>query len=408
MQYINNFISVEDSQYIINLINQNHTRSSVVEGVSDRTAISDYRTSSTSNLDMNDPVISKINNKIAALLNLDVNKGEAIQGQMYEVGQYFKPHHDYFTGAGYDMHCKASGNRTHTLMVYLNQEFEGGGTNFPKLNQIVLPETGKALWWENMINGELQESSLHEGMPVTAGKKYIITSWWREKSWDGAGDEKQYSNLKSKIVKVENPFSNTIKEKLKVYTDKSQLPIVTENGFEIRKCPEQTWKIIQDAYGILKNKNIPEEFEGKEDFIKGGGSELLPFDSIPSIRDLIHSQLLDIHKDFSKQNIVPSYVYGIRSYLRGATLTPHYERVETHHISSIIVVDKDLKCGCQNKKYADDWPLDIKGHDGEWYKVYAQPGDMILYESAVCEHGRNEPFGGTFFRNFYTHYKYNH
>ena len=107
MQYINNFISVEDSQYIINLINQNHTRSSVVEGVSDRTAISDYRTSSTSNLDMNDPVISKINNKIADLLNLDVNKGEAIQGQMYEVGQYFKPHHDYFTGAGYDMHCKA-------------------------------------------------------------------------------------------------------------------------------------------------------------------------------------------------------------------------------------------------------------------------------------------------------------
>ena len=215
MQYINNFISVEDSQYIINLINQNHTRSSVVEGVSDRTAISDYRTSSTSNLDMNDPVISKINNKIADLLNLDVNKGEAIQGQMYEVGQYFKPHHDYFTGAGYDMHCKASGNRTHTLMVYLNQDFEGGGTNFPKINQIVLPETGKALWWENMINGELQESSLHEGMPVTAGKKYIITSWWREKSWDGAGDEKQYSNLKSKIVKVENPFPNTIKEKNK-------------------------------------------------------------------------------------------------------------------------------------------------------------------------------------------------
>jgi hypothetical protein len=43
---------------------------------------------------------------------------------------------------------------------------------------------------------------------------------------------------------------------------------------------------------------------------------------------------------------------------------------------------------------SDDWPLDIQGHDGEWYKVYAQPGDMILYESAVCEHGRKEALGG--------------
>ena len=35
-----------------------------------------------------------------------------------------------------------------------------------------------------------------------------------------------------------------------------------------------------------------------------------------------------------------------------------------------------IRCGClKNKKpEADDWPLDIQGHDGEWYKVYAQPG----------------------------------
>ena len=64
-----------------------------------------------------------------------------------------------------------------------------------------------------------------------------------------------------------------------------------------------------------------------------------------------------------------------------------------------------MTCGCQNKKYADDWPLDIQGHDKEWYKVYAKPGDMILYESAICEHGRKEPFAGEFFRNFYVHYQ---
>ena len=37
--------------------------------------------------------------------------------------------------------------------------------------------------------------------------------------------------------------------------------------------------------------------------------------------------------------------------------------------------------------------------------MYAEPGDMILYESAICEHGREEPFEGKSFDNFYVHYK---
>jgi hypothetical protein len=132
----------------------------------------------------------------------------------------------------------------------------------------------------------------------------------------------------------------------------------------------------------------------------------MSFDHLPSIKKIIHEQLLTIHQNWIKvQNIIPSAIYGIRSYKRGATLSKHVDRVETHHISSIIIVDKDLTCGCQNKKYGDDWPLDIQGHDGEWYKVYAEPGDMIMYESAICEHGREEAFQGTHYRNFYVHYK---
>ena len=62
-------------------------------------------------------------------MGLEPHKGEALQGQLYEPGQYFKPHNDFFSGAAYDMHCKASGNRTHTLMIYLNEDYKGGGTS---------------------------------------------------------------------------------------------------------------------------------------------------------------------------------------------------------------------------------------------------------------------------------------
>ena len=83
----------------------------------------------------------------------------------------------------------------------------------------------------------------------------------------------------------------------------------------------------------------------------------------------------------------------------------HRDRVETHHVSSIIMVDKDLRCGCQNKEFGNDWGLDIVDHNGEEHKVFMEPGDILLYESAVCLHGRRDSFEGNFYRNFYVHYK---
>ena len=419
MEEIHNFITPQECQELIKMIDANHSRSSVVVGGTDRTDVTDHRTSSTSNLDMSTPIMSKIKKQISETLGLELVKGEALQGQLYEPGQYFKPHNDFFSGPAYDMHCKASGNRTHTLMIYLNDDFKGGGTHFPTLQKTVEPETGKALWWYNMKDGKVQDQYLHEGVTVDEGKKYVVTSWWREKNWDGAGDEKMYLNsIKEKKVEEKKSYivkaseltkkeSKPITEvQPKVFTSKEQIPKFTELGFSIQKCPAETWNIINDSYNILKDKGVEEVFDGKENIIKGGDTELLSFDALPSIRTLIHKQLLSTHQEWIKnENIEPSFIYGIRSYKKGATLTPHVDRVETHHISSIIIVDKDLACGCSNKPESDDWPLDIQGHDGEWYKVYAQPGDMILYESAVCEHGRKEPFGGTYFRNFYVHYK---
>jgi hypothetical protein len=80
--------------------------------------------------------------------------------------------------------------------------------------------------------------------------------------------------------------------------------------------------------------------------------------------------------------------------------------METHHIASTIVVDKDLRCGCQHKDLADDWALDIQTHDGTWNKVTAEIGEMILYESIACQHGRTKPFGGTTYNGLFAHYQF--
>ena len=425
MEEIKDFLTLEQCQKLIKMIDANHSRSSVVVGGTDRSDVTDHRTSSTSNLAANNVLVREIKQKIADYLGLDVNKGEGLQGQLYEPGQYFTAHNDFFSGAAYDMHCKASGNRTHTFMLYLNEEFKGGGTRFPQLKRTVEPETGKALWWHDMKDGQVQDKYIHEGMTVEKGKKYIVTSWWREKNWDGSGDENMYydSTKEKPVAKVEEPKivegmqnkSYIVKasqvDQMKQPVEKKEFssvedfPRFTDNGFSLLKCPEETWNLIKESYELLKDKKETEEFTGKKEFIVGGDTEIMSFDHLPSVRKLIHQQLLKSHEEWVKESLLPSFVYGIRSYTKGATLTPHVDRIATHHISSIVIVDKDLACGCQSKPNADDWPLDIQGHDGDWYKVYAQPGDMILYESAVCEHGRKETFGGTYFRNFYVHYK---
>jgi len=374
MKEIKNFLTENECNYIINLINNNNHKSQVI-GAEGNSIYENTRTSSTSNLGTTDNVVIEIHKKIADYLDIPIENGESLQGQMYEPGQYFKPHQDAFSSNSYKMHAGTAGNRTHTLMIYLNDDFEGGETRFTNINKSIIPETGKAVVWKNIDeNKNIIPDSMHEGCEVKSGKKYIITSWWRENSW-----------LKNKINYQNTPYNELTK--------------LTEKGFKVASVPKNIWGIIQDCYSLVKDKNVEEVFGNKKDFIKNGNSEILSFDYAPNIKSFIHNELLKIHENFAGKKLTPSFIYGIRSYQNGATLVPHVDRIETHHISSIIIVDKDL-----NGK--NDWPLDIKDHDGEWHKIYAQPGDMILYEGAACEHGRTENFEGEYFRNLFVHYKF--
>lgn len=145
-----------------------------------------FRTSETCDLDKADPVVDAIDRKLAAFAGIDPAHGEPIQGQRYAVGQEFKAHTDYFDpkGADFQTYCAGVGNRTWTLMVYLNQPQAGGATRFPKIGKTVQPETGKLLAWNNRLApGSYNAASLHHGMKVRAGVKYIITKWYRENPW---------------------------------------------------------------------------------------------------------------------------------------------------------------------------------------------------------------------------------
>ncbi len=145
-----------------------------------------YRTSETGDLAADLPAVQEVERRIAALTGLDGAHGEPLQGQRYAVGQEFKGHTDYFepTGADYDLYCAVAGNRTWTVMVYLNEPDAGGATRFRAVDKIIQPETGKLVCWNNRRpDGSLNPATLHQGMKVRAGVKYVITKWFRERPW---------------------------------------------------------------------------------------------------------------------------------------------------------------------------------------------------------------------------------
>lgn len=154
--------------------------------VSDANGDSAYRTSETCDLDGADPVVAEVERRIAEATGFDPAFGEPIQGQRYAVGQEFKAHTDYFEpkGVDFDRYCAATGNRTWTVMIYLNEPEAGGATRFKAIDKIVQPETGKLLAWNNRRpDGSLNPATLHQGMKVRAGVKYVITKWFRERPW---------------------------------------------------------------------------------------------------------------------------------------------------------------------------------------------------------------------------------
>ena len=145
-----------------------------------------FRTSESCDLDRFSPVVRPVDERIAELLGIDAPYGETMQGQRYAPGQQFRAHHDYFhENTDYWPRMQAEGGqRTWTAMVYLSDVEEGGSTWFPQAGIRVPPRKRLLLIWNNMkLDGSPNPFTLHEGMPVVKGTKYIVTKWFREQPW---------------------------------------------------------------------------------------------------------------------------------------------------------------------------------------------------------------------------------
>ena len=180
--YCADFLDADQCEDLITLIDDNRRPSTLLTDNPD----ANFRTSDSCDMDRWSPFVRPIDESIADLLGLDPSHGETMQGQRYAPGQQFRAHHDYFheSESYWKTVSKQGGQRTWTAMIYLNDVTEGGATWFPQAGIKVSPKRGLLLAWNNMRpDGSPNDITLHEGMAVVQGTKYIVTKWFREGLW---------------------------------------------------------------------------------------------------------------------------------------------------------------------------------------------------------------------------------
>lgn len=144
----------------------------------------------------NDEVLVRLRERVAEITGLAINQQEVIHITRYGVGGEYKAHHDYFGNTVND--------RTKTALVYLNDDFDGGETFFPVLNQSIHPEAGKLVLWDNQTNGMPNADTLHAGLPVTKGTKYLLSIWIRQNKLSATPRDRPAATPKPHVM-VETP-----------------------------------------------------------------------------------------------------------------------------------------------------------------------------------------------------------
>jgi len=121
---------------------------------------------------LENPAVHALNRRIAAASGTDVAQGEPLQILRYRPGGEYKPHFDAIPGFANQRIC--------TMIVWLNEGYEGGETMFMKTCAKLKGRTGDALLFRNALpDGTRDPDAGHAGLPVMRGEKIIASRWIR-------------------------------------------------------------------------------------------------------------------------------------------------------------------------------------------------------------------------------------
>jgi hypothetical protein len=177
--------SALDCRHLIELGRPRLKPSAVVDPVSGAITRNTYRTSSSTELVpfQEDPWAVWLQRRLCRFHDLPLAHAEPLSLLHYAPGQQYKPHRDYLPPSTLQTPGGVrSGQRLYTAFVYLSDVEDGGATDFPLVGVRVAPKLGRAVLFHNVTDqGFPDDRTLHAGLPVVAGDKWLATLWLRER-----------------------------------------------------------------------------------------------------------------------------------------------------------------------------------------------------------------------------------
>jgi hypothetical protein len=128
--------------------------------------------------------------RLAAAVGVPLNRLEGFAVLHYEVGEEYGEHYDFLDPA--IPACAAEiarfGQRIATCLLYLNEDYEGGTTDFPQLGVCNKGRTGDVLEFHSVLpSGAPDTRSVHAGRSPTRGEKWLLTQFIRDRAVIGTG-----------------------------------------------------------------------------------------------------------------------------------------------------------------------------------------------------------------------------
>jgi prolyl 4-hydroxylase len=181
-----NFLSRTVCEWLIELAQPKLSASRVLNPGSGERLSDPYRTNTGMGFTLleTDVLLQIVNMRIAAASGTPLMHQEATNILHYAAGQEYKPHYDFFDPevANFAEVVRREGQRIVTFLIYLNDTFEGGETEFSLLGARYRGQPGDAVMFVNVdAQGGVDKRTLHAGRPVVRGEKWLLSKWIRDR-----------------------------------------------------------------------------------------------------------------------------------------------------------------------------------------------------------------------------------
>jgi hypothetical protein len=131
-----------------------------------------------------DVILQIIHTRLALASGVGKSQHEPTNILHYAVGQSYERHYDFFNPEAPNLHERAlqGGQRIATFLIYLNDEYEGGETDFPEIGWRFRGARGDGLMFMNVNeDGSVDPRTLHAGLAPTRGEKWLLSKWMRDR-----------------------------------------------------------------------------------------------------------------------------------------------------------------------------------------------------------------------------------